>query len=319
MIFVPQTVTDLEPVNYFAGKRTGVPVLFLNEIGSGNEDFCTCIKQCIPCLTVFTDQIGIDLFKNDRFLMHENVSSGVVGKVFMTKIAGDGTETDIELTDNTFGVYDDGSADDPAYIAFNVDFFKIEQALGFGEYKFRIELQSLFLKPLQVSPSPCFVIRKFSEKAANRTVRIETQQSGKLQHGSDYGDKIFTQQIRLPGALIYSNDGVENDDLQLNNDSRSLVQIKDQTFAEYELEIYLVSSQQMVRTLIDYLFSNKVFVSDYNVYNWVFDPANPSATSYRRLPVKRSANDFKPSRKALRKSFSITMEYAIKNVFKTDT
>ncbi len=318
MIFIPQSATNLQNVNYFADKRTGVPVLFLKEIGPGVEDFCTCLVQCIPCLTVFTDEIGIDIYKNDKFLMYENVSTNVVGKVFLTKIAGDGDETEIEMVDNTYGVYDDGSADDPPYIAFNADFFKIQQLLGFGRYKFRVELQSLFNKPLQVSPSPCFLIKKFSQRAANRTIRIEAQQTGKLKHGNNYGDKLFLQQIRLPGRLIYSGDGVENDDLQLNDDSRSLVQVKDQMFAEYQLEIYLVSAPQMVTVLLDYLFANKVMISDYGVYNWVFDPANPSATFYRSLPVKKTANEFDPSGKVKRKSFSITMEYFKKNVFKTN-
>ena len=195
-------------------------------------------------------------------------------------------------------------------------FFKIFNIKGLGRYQFKIENKNTSGRIVQTRLSPVFCLQLFTAKAANRTVRIETEMTGKLLHGNDYGVLPQFQQIRLPGRLKLSSAPMENDDLELNNTRRSLVQIKDQMLPEYELEIFLVSAPQIALVFFDYLFANFVKVSDYSVFNLVLDPADVGATQYKSLPLKRISNDFDPSAKHIRKSFTFTMEYFNKNVFK---
>lgn len=316
--YVNQSVSNLDVPNYFADKRTAVPVLFLKALGSDLDDFCACFDQCVPCLKVFTDEIGEDYYKNDKHLIYVNTFTGSTNKIYLTQIGWDGSETDIELTDNTYGTYYDGTAADPKYMAYELDFYEVWSNLGYGKYKIRIESQNAFARALQTVPSPCFEVKKYTDSDAHGTIRIETEQSGLISNGQNYGSTTWSQQLRLPGRLEYSADVQENDDLQLNDNNRSLLQIKDQTFPEYTLQIHLVSAAQVIMPLFDYLFANSVKVSDFNVYNFVINPDDTQATSYRSIPLKRTATDFSPNGKARRKSFNFTMEYAYKNVFKTN-
>lgn len=317
MIFIPQTVTDLDAPEYFATKRTGIEVLFLNKIAQPTG-FCSCIIQCVPCLPMFTDKIGLDFFKNDTFLQYINVASSGTTTVTLTKIAPDGSETNIIVTDGTYGALTDGSASSPRYFTYTWDFFKIFNVEGFGKFQFKLENKNVAGKVISVDLSPVFCLQFFTAIAANRTIRIESVKTGKLKHGNDYGSLFFAQQIRLPGRLVYLNEITENDDQQLNNNKRSLVQIKDQVFPEYQLQIHLVSAPQIVRTMFDYLFAGDVKISDYNVNNFVVDPADMNACQYLSIPLKKTITEFNPSGTNIRKSFNFTMEYANKNVFKTN-
>ena len=273
MIFIPQTVTDLDSAAHFATKRTDIGVIFLNKIAQPTG-FCACIVQCVPCLPAFTDKIGSDFFKNDTFLSFINVASSGTTVVTLIKIAPDGSETNIIVTDGTYGFLTDGSASTPAFVSYVWNFFKIFTVEGFGKYQFKIENKNTSGRVVSTDLSPVFCLQFFTAIAANRTIRIEAVKTGKLKHGNDYGSFFFFQQIRLPGRLVYLNEITENDDQQLSNNKRSLVQIKDQIFPEYQLQIHLVSAPQIVRTMFDYLFAGDVKVSDYNVYNFVADPSN---------------------------------------------
>lgn len=318
MIFVGPASSSLSTAAYFATKRTDISVLKLNEIPE-EGDFCVCLHQCAPCLKVFTDEIGTNNDKNDKYLEYMNVgTSGSLSFTLTNVVTGD----EIDVTDNTYGTLYDGQSEDIPHAAYELDFYKIWNEEGYGTYQLTIEyiiaVSGGGSRAGKTSTSPCFKIEKFSERAANRTIRIETRQGGNLKHGRNYGSTSWTQQIRLPGRLIYSGDVQENDSVQMNDNERSLIQIKDQTFPEYTLEIYLVTSQQIAKTLFDYLFSGEVRVSDYNLFNFVVDPNNLEATAYRYIPLKRINTDFTPNARAIRKTFSLTMEYANKNVFKTN-
>lgn len=315
MIFLGQTVTSLDGIARFATKQTEIPGLKLSELGLP-DDFCTAVTQCVPCLKVFTDEIGSDFYKNDLFSMFLNIGSS--GTVFyrLIKIADCGEETVTNVIDGTYGTLTDGSSATPKFVEYTWDFFKIWTLQGYGKYRMEIQQENTTGRLTQAILSPVFCLAKYSAKAANRTIRIESEQSGKIQNGNNYGTYISFQQIRLPGALKFSGNPSENDAEQLNNDSRSLIQIKDQLSPEYSLTLDLVSAPQLMNTMFDYLFSNKVNVSDYNVYNFVVDPRDLQAKFFRSLPLKRTDTDFSASSKTVRRSFTFTMEYFNKNVFK---
>lgn len=317
MILLPQTSTALDAAAHFATKRTEIGVTHFPKIEQA-VDFSTCLRQCVPALKVFTDEVGADSYTNDKYLLYANVFTGSIFKAWLTWYDNHGNAHDIELTNDDYGEYLDGSAEDPAYFAFRLDFFKVWALLGYGKYEFRIEVESAFSRKVVIKKSPCFNLMKFTEKSANGTIKIETRQSGLIHNGLNYGSTVWIQETRLPGSLQWSTNNDEVDTLELNNDNRSLYQVKDQVLPEYIIHVHLVSARQIMRVIFDYLFANQVLVSDYNVYNFVIDPADESAEMYRRIPLHRIGTDFTPTRKNLRKSITFTMEYANKNVIKTN-
>ena len=312
-IFIGQSSHSYATARYFSGALLNQRV-FKSISADETGDFCTCLKQCIPNLPAFTDEIGIDFYKNDKFAIFINtITDGTIRLTLIKEGA-----PDVLMTDNTYGVYTNDVISN--FFRFELSFFKVWDAFGYGNYSFKVENLS-GTDVIQSITSPKFTLKKYSSKSANRTVRIETSQGGILQHGTRYVNKLnlnqrFSQQVRLYGSLTLSAQTIENTSLQLNNDARSQIQIKDQLSPEYTLNLHLLGSKQANFILLDYLFANAVNVSDYNVYNYVFDPRSPNANFYRSIPLKRTSTDFAETRTKLRKTFSVKMEYNNKNVFK---
>jgi hypothetical protein len=311
-IFIPQTTTALATARYFSAKATNVRV-FSQLQNFEDSDFCTCLTQCIPDLPAFTDEIGDDFYKNDKFALFLNTITD--GSIVVT-LSKQGS-ADILLTDNTYGTYSNNVLLN--FFRFELDFYKTWLNSGYGVYSFKIQNFNVAGTLVQTLESPKFNLKRFSSKSANKTVRIETQQSGILQHGANYGSSFFAQQVRVRGSLTFTGESIENSSLQLNNSLRSQIQIKDQLLPQYTLTIELAGSKQANFIMLDYLFANIVNVSDYNVYNYVFDPRYPNTNMYRSIPVKRTSTEFNSTRTKLRKTFNIGMEYNNKNVFKINS
>lgn len=316
MIFVNETSTSLDTAAYFATKREDIPVVFLEDSVT-DPDFCTCIQQCIPCLKVFTDETGSDFWKNDKFQVFLNVASGTTVTYTLFFTDGSGTQ-EINVTDGTYGTLNDGSSSTPAYVMYELDFYKIWDNLGYGEVSFRIASDNGDGTRIQQVDSPCFKIYRYSDRLANGTVRIETTQSGNILSGNKYGSFQFSQQIRLPGSLKFTGNTTESDRLVLNGDIRNQIVVKDQVFPTYDLEIRLASSAQVWFLMFDYLFSGSVKISDYNLYNYVVDPKNRAAAFYRSIPVDRVDEDHNSEGMRNRKTTVFKLEYGNKNVFKTE-
>lgn len=314
-LFVPAETGTSASSDYFSTKRINVPILYPRNINEST--FCTCIKQCVPALPVFTDQLGGDFYKNDYFSMYMNLipSGSVVFKI----VSSDGTETTV--TDDTYGRLD---TEDDVYYFYRVDWYKVWDNLGYDTYYLSLENKLGSGVVIQKEVSPKFKLQRYSDRIAHGTVRIESLQSGILLSNTKYlganngKTPQFEQMIRFRGSLSYSGNIIQNDDLQLNNTSRSLMQIKDQSFPEYKLTIALVSGLQIARTLFDYLFANNVNVSDYNVYNHIINPGDLQATAYRSIPLKRTSDEFTTSKRSVRKTYTVTMEYANKNIIKVN-
>jgi hypothetical protein len=336
MIYLPQTATNLRGAAWFSTKRTEVNTMRLQTLDVP-ENFCTCITQCVPHLPVFTDEVGTDYWKNDLtsiWMQTVNVINDagvlVIASTIVGTITNLNTGASQTLVDTTHGTLNVGSR----YWWFTIDWTKIQALMGYGNYEITVTESSIYgTNPtLNEFASPTYTLKPWSQKLANRTVRIETSQRGKLHHGNDYSNTTalgrasgttyypinYTNQVRLPGALKWSGTEDEQDHLVLKNSDRSSYQIKDQMKPKYDLTIDLVSSYQSMSVIFDDLFSNPVKVTDYNVYNWVADPRDNYANQYRSIPLVRESDSFEADSGALRKSFTFGMRYANDNVFKTN-
>lgn len=304
-----QPASNPQSTKHYSSLRKDVNVINVQRLEEP-EEFCTCIIQCVPCLPMFTDTIGTDFYKNDFFSLFQNSITGGSHEVY---IVINGVQQP-QITTNAYGKIFNMSAN----FGYRFDAFDIHALHGYCEwYGILINKDSLG-NIVRTDKSPCFKLQRFTERAANRTVRIETNQQGKLLHGNNYsnlapvvpGLKATTwfQQIRLPGALLLSGMPVENDGIVLNDSIRSRMQIMDKLSMEYDLELDLVSSEQVMFVILDYLFSNVCYVTDYNVYNW---------EKYRSKRLVRTGIDLQPHIRK-RKSIVIKMKREEENIEKTN-
>ena len=305
------TTPTLETARYFSTKDINVPTIFSRLIDT-EIDFCTCLQQCVPPLPAFTDEIGTDFYKNDRFRMFMNVIPA--GTTVLKIVQDNGTEYNVA-----------GATYGNQYTATNVFtyeflFFKIWNVIGYGIYKFVLTNLNGASEVVQSDESPWFNLSKYSDKAAHGTVRIETKQKGKLFSGLKYINPIiidyYSQQIRFRGYLVYSGHSINNSGLQLNSSERSRIQIKDQILPAYRLTLKLASAPQIAQTLFDYLLANDVAISDYSIFNHTIDPRNYSAQKLRSIPLTAISADFDPNHKNIKKTYTFDMEYSEKNIFK---
>jgi hypothetical protein len=299
--------SNLETAEHYSTKRTGIAVVRIDEV-TQEDDFCSCIMQCIPCLPLLTDEVGTDLYKNDFFSLYQNSISGGSHTVHIVV-----DDEEILVTDNTYGKLYNGSA----FYGYRFDAVSIWGEHGYGRYSAVLRNFDSLGNLVKTTTSPCYELQKFSGRKANRTVRIETRQSGRLLHGNNYTNlamsnpaektlQYWPQQIRLPGNLKISGLPVENDRLVLNNDLRTSLQILDKMGVEYDLTLEGLSVEQAFPVIFDYLFSAPVYVTDYNVYNW---------SNYRNIRLVKTAINFTP-RVAKRNTFVISMKREEENIEK---
>jgi hypothetical protein len=296
MVEIFQSNAAPQTAKHFSTLRTTIPVFNEPSIREA-EDFCTCIKNCIPDLKFLTDEIGTNAEKNDFFSMYQNSAPSGTHTIH---IVIDGVET--LVTDDTYGKYYDGVV----FQGYRFDAYKIWLANGYGSYSFIMRSYNSFGTLIETETSPTMRLKRYTDREANGTVRIETQKNGSLRHGKKYfnlnlntNEYIFywRQQVRFPGALKLSGLPTESNGIVNNTVNQFRVQTFDTMSTEYDLQLNLLSTAQIEAFLFDDLFANTVLVSDYNVRNFKV---------YRNLKLRRLTQEFQP-RVAMRKTFTIKM------------
>jgi hypothetical protein len=308
MIKLFQPVTFAQIAKHYSTIRESIGVVVKDE-PTIEADFCSCIMQCIPCLPLLTDEVGSDQYKNDFFTVYQNTPTG--GSHTLHIVVDD---EEVEITDSTYGVEYNGEV----FYGYRFDAYKIWQEHGYGRYSAIMRAYDSTSNLIKTTESPCYQLDKYGDRTANRTVRIETRQKGKLLHGNNYTDlrlqgspkplAFWRQQIRLPGMLKPPKFVTENDRLTLNDDLRSSLQVMDRMVLEYDLILERLSEDQALPVILDYLFANTVYVSDYNVYNW---------GKYRNVRLIKQEVD-NSSRVARRNTLTIKMRREEDNIEKTN-
>ena len=326
MIILGQTSSNLDSPLYLSTKRTGTTVIRKTQI-SDDPDFCTCIQQCIPDLIVFTDGIGTDSLKNDwtSFFIPSINTLLSTGASIEAKIIDVDTGIETVLSDPTYGEQKTGNN----YYWFKLDWYLVWGNLGFGRYRVVItETANVSGETINSLESPVYNLYPYSAKDANKTVRIYSQQKGKLHHGNDYSNltvagnstpQPFEQQTRLPGRFYSVDSEIDNHHLALNGENRPSYQVKDQLRPKFKLELHLLGSKQINKVVFDELFGSEILITDYNVYNHPTDPRDYYADQYVDIPVKRATNSMpNASATAKLRTYIIDLDYDFDNVFKTN-
>ena len=310
-IYIPNTNLSSRDAANLSTRRTVIDVVEVGELPAGMQ-FDSCKFQCIPKMIRFTDEIGIDGLKNDFTALFVNTFKGANVEANIIN-----TETGVEypLVNDDYGKIYSFALPNLAW-GYRIDWFKVWDVLGYGSYKFTIQVKNIVGTVISEFESICFALIKYADEAANGTVRIETIQTGKLAHGNNYkdlvttgGDKVdWVQQWRVFGALMLS--GMTRENHRIQKTSRSSLQIKDEIVPEYDLRIKRIAFSQVNSIIFDGMFANLVKVVDYNVFN--FENFKEIELYNETIETGETTKDRK------RKTFIFKMVIDKQNIFKTN-
>jgi len=251
-------------LKYLAVKDEASPVPSIVE--EEILDFCFCNFECDYQEPVFATlpADASDTIKNDQtatlyrlFDPADTITINLIRNgLDIAVLTGSALGTDFPL----------GSlVPQPLYRGFLIDWNKVLDAHGSGIYQVRADVVILGT-PLQIFTNE-FNLTLFSEYTADRTVRIETFQNGNIESSQfDYTDLNWFQSIRIPGKFWDKQPKFTTENLL--SGSRSIIQVQDSVRNVYTLNTELLNSKAANRMIYDYFLANKVFITDYNLFNF---------------------------------------------------
>lgn len=268
MIRVNPSTSSLNTREYFSTKftKTAAPSLVL----SAGSCCVGCVSD-LPAIANLTDPS--DEITNDKtdFILFVGKGTTVVGTLI--KIAPDGTETDVVITDDSYGNFYDTDVLKTSYWGFLLDWYSVASKLGFGRYKFNISVTNIVGTEVYNEDSPCFRLLPYSCDNAHRTIRITTEQKGYFEGGFDYTGLSYDldgeikttwrQEIRLWGRFFRSTRQLETDNIVTKD--RGQEQIQAQTVKVFSLLLDTIQPNVSNRILDDMLLAPEVYINDYNI------------------------------------------------------
>lgn len=262
----------VSPLEQLHTKDT-VPAVIGSVVASASCCFCDC-DLCLPAIA---DLSTNDEFKNDfySFIISAPTTSTVTGTLI--KIAQDGSETEIVITDQTYGdFFALGSARADVW-AFKLLWKNVATLQGFGRYRFNIKTVQT-AKVIFEMDTPCFELAPWSCEAEHETVRIEVSQKGYIEDGFDFRGLTFItpgpsegvprtewiQQIRLYGML--NRTFVTETDTIPDTDRRER-QIQTRNYRNWNLKLNWMPGIITEFVVNEMMLANPILLSDFNQFN----------------------------------------------------
>lgn len=223
--------------------------------------FCPCDFRCDFEEKVFADGDN-DGIKNDfSDFLFKKITAG--DTILIELLKGDIVLA--QINDNSLGEYYNGFDNQPLYVGWQADWTKIFAAHSGGRYQVRVTTtilgdESEFL-------SRYFRLNTFDILTADKTVKIESFQSGNLQNSEfDFTGLVpggWLSSIRLPGSFGKMQPTIERDIYQ--DTSYREVQNRDVVNREYKLAANLVPESLYDRLTIKDLLGNQILITSYDV------------------------------------------------------
>lgn len=180
------------------------------------------------------------------------------------------------VVDDSYGKYYPGFTSRPLYVGWQADWTKIFAFFSGGKYQVRVT--TTLLGDTSVFLSRYFRLNTFDILTADKTVKLESFQSGSLESSEfDFTDLLpggWHSSIRLFGTFGSMQPGIERDIYQ--DSSHREIQNRDVVSREYKLTANLVPESIQNRIVTSDLLGNQVLVTSYDVLQEV---------RYEKLPV----------------------------------
>jgi hypothetical protein len=249
--------------------QNGVLKSSVVRIPSDPVEICQCVAQdCERTLTVYGSLDSDDERFNDKtsFIYKVMAANDTVDiKLFKNDIE---IET---LNTNDFGLYfalgDVGTGDQLLYSGYLIEWQKVLQIHGVGEYVIKADLTQ-FGNPTQLE-SVKFTLKKYSDQDADGSVKIVSFQNGYIENSPfDFTGLNWYQQIRINGILWNKQSEYISDTYFTSN--RTITQIQDSIEYTYDLQIEFVQDSVSKFIIENNILANEIYISDYNLTNTSF-------------------------------------------------
>ena len=260
------TLPDSAP--YVNGSGMAIKVvspMLVAPIESNTNNICPCdFQQCEYIQKVFAEVGGED-YKNDfsAFLFKRIVASDTV----VIKLFKNGNEI-ATITDNTYGTYingfSSGNAEQQLYVGFKLEWENVYNLHGHGKYQ--VKADQVILNTTSTEESIKFLLKGYSDLAANGTVVIDTVQNGNIMSSKfDYTELLWEQSYRINGKFGGKTPILTTDTYETESYERK--QIQDSVINEWTLETKLLPN--LISNVINYdnILANSIFITDYNIMN----------------------------------------------------
>ena len=169
------------------------------------------------------------------------------------------------LDDNTLGTYYATFTVQPTYSGFLLDWTKVLDSFGVGDYKVRASFD--YNGTSYTIDSHQYHLYNYDPEIANRTVKLEYWQDGNLVNSIfDYTDLLpdgWYNSVRLPAIFGKFSPEVTKDDYKSN--SYALSQNRDELTLTYTLNIELISEKQAFNLINNALLGNRIEITDYDL------------------------------------------------------
>jgi hypothetical protein len=248
-------------------------------------------KECCYLNYVFADSNSNDDYKNDYHgFFHQKQANNETCDFILRNVD---TNTDYALNNSTYGEFKAfGSITSNVKLTqFILSWKKVLTLLGEGSFQI---IKSINVSGLSYEvKSNTYILKQFSNFIADKTIRIDITQDGKLvKLGIDFKNSGFKTTLRTVGFFGHKEREYTQDNLVFSNNEKE-EQISSIVENKYKLQINKVP-ECITNDLFDFiLFGNEIFVNDYNIVNHSY---------YEKQPVRLDSNSgteyFKYSRNA---------------------
>lgn len=236
--------------------------------------FDRCCLETLSVMTALADASDADTFKNDYhrpvFPFDDSISATV-----MTLEKYDGANWNLvaTLNNNALGTYYafgyETNEQGQIFTSYHLDWRAVLIAHSVGRYRIKC-VATTFTGTIEVLDHE-YQLKRFSEREANKTVKIEWANSGKFgdfandEKIKDYGNQSIQDMMRLPGYFGMTSGNYEEERNKYNNGQRKYV--KDEQEPEYTLKLRMVSGLIHEIMRVEVMMSNSISITDYNTDN----------------------------------------------------
>jgi hypothetical protein len=241
-------------------QRKSLPNLSKKEV----NDICYCNYECEYSANVFA-KVGGEDYQNDKsqFLFRRFIPADSVS----IEIYKDGVKID-DLNDDTLGKFyngfPDGNSEQQLYVGYLLDWEKVYSLYGAGNY--RVMAQLNIIGEQSTFESELFVLRGYSDEAADGTVRIDSTQNGNIMSSIfDFTDLNWYQSVRIRGRFFEEAEEFEKIIYKTQNYRQE--QIQDKIIENWTLEADMIPRNISEFLTKNAVLSNNFVVNDYNILN----------------------------------------------------
>ena len=266
-------------------------------------DFCDCDNDCGYSELAFVNADDeTDEFRNDyKNIIIELLDTDSSHEFFLVDASG----VEYPLIDSTYGeTFEDGLR-----VGYKLSWFKVFALLGGGKYLIRVN-QTDFSNTV-TTDSHDFNLMKYSDIAANDTVKIETIQRGESLKGFDYSGLEWVNMVRL--AAHFGNEK-HISEIERTKDS-NYVDYDIQTSIEYTytLDTNLLPSFIADVILNSNILTDEIFITNYDVYAYrkylkipvVFNSKADSSEDFKKSNKKHFSIEFKDNSQNINRNFTV--------------